>query len=99
MAHGFVSVQFEPSPDITRAELTTWWKSLPDSILRAKGTLPLRGEKSAFYYFQALAGNDDIHVEEMESNQWTKPLVVLIGHGITEEELQGFIPRESSVTK
>ncbi|MEO6053163.1 MAG: GTP-binding protein [Chthoniobacterales bacterium] len=87
VAHGFVSIQFEPPADISREDLVAWWSGLPDNVLRAKGTLPLQGEPG-LCYFQALAGGEKPHFETIEPNEWTRSLVVLIGYGITEDELQ-----------
>ncbi|MEO8204745.1 MAG: GTP-binding protein [Chthoniobacterales bacterium] len=87
VAHGFVSIQFEPATEISREDLTAWWSSLPESVLRAKGTLPLQGEPG-LCYFQALAGGEMPNFETIEPNEWTRSLIVLIGYGITEAELQ-----------
>lgn len=85
-AHGFSAVQIPLLPELSRDVFTKWLESLPERILRAKGLVSLREENGRRFVFQKVPGDAPSFIP-LAGPTPLEPLAVLIGAGLSEEEL------------
>lgn len=85
-SHGFSAVQIPLRPLLSREAFEEWLGSLPERVLRAKGLVAFEGGNGERFVFQKVGGDGPAFIP-LAGPTPLEPLAVLIGAGLSEEEL------------
>lgn len=88
LAHGFSAIQMDLPVPVQAGLLTAWLKSLPGSVLRAKGLVELAETPKLYATFQYLGDGQSPTFMPRLSDSGMMPTLILIGVQLPKEQLE-----------
>ena len=89
------TITIQDVPSVTRRQLKTWLKSLPEGILRGKGYIFLK-DRPGLYPFQY--SSNQVHIGDFPQELASDPCIVLIGRDIDIATIQNSYTSQFSLS-